>query len=98
MILDDAPLEDPLDMGENGRTDIADITESLFPMLRDLQVAGIQALQWNGRQVGIKLNAAGGAFHFWVDADELHWGDEAALVRYDWLDGVVPSPSEAVQV
>lgn len=97
MIIDDGPLDDPLDMGEYGRIDVADVTPTLFPRLGGAEVAGLRALALNGRQVGLKLGLAGGAaFHFWVDGDELHWGDEAALIGHDWLDDAVPAPSEPI--
>ena len=82
-----------------GQTDIADVTESLFPTLQGVEVTDVQALAWTDRRVGVKLNVAGGEpFHFWVDGDELHWGDEAALVGHDWLGGVAPSASEPIEI
>ena len=99
MIADDGPLDAPFDMAEYGETDVADVTHSLFPELRDLEVTDVQALEWSGRHVGVKLNAAaGGPFHFWVDGDELYWGDEAALVGHGWLDGVAPRASARINV
>jgi hypothetical protein len=99
MMADDGPLDEPFDMGENGQTDLADVTQSLFPTLRGLAVTDIEALAWKGRRVGVKLNAVGGGpFHFWVDGDELYWGDEAALVRHEWPDGQTPKASERIQV
>lgn len=99
IIADDGPLDAPFDMEEYGQTDIADVTQSLFPTLRGVEVADVEALARNGRQVGVKLNVAGGdPFHFWVDGDELHWGDEVALGSHDWLDGVAPRASGCIDV
>jgi hypothetical protein len=99
MIADDGPLDAPFDMGEYGQVVIADVTQALFPTLRGLEVTDVEALAWNGRRVGVKLNVASGKpFHFWVDGDELCWGDEAALVGHYWLDGVAPRASERIEV
>ena len=99
MILEDRPLDEPCDLEEYGRTDIADVTRSLFPTLGGMEVAAIRALALHGKRVGVRLDAADGdAFHFWVAGDELYWGDESALLAEDWLDGIVPVPSEAVQL
>ena|SRR5881628_2205026 len=99
MIADKGQLDAPFDMGEHGRTDIADVTQSLFATLRELEVMEVEALVWKGRRVGVKLNVAGAEpFHFWVNGDELHWGDKEALVRHDWLDGIVPTASERIEV
>lgn len=99
MVLDDGPLDAPLDMDEYGQVDIAEVTEALFPTLRGLIVTDVNALARNGSHVGLKLSFTGCApFYFWVDGDELHWGDEAALVGHDWLDGRIPSVSERINV
>jgi hypothetical protein len=99
MITDDGPLDAPFDVDEYGQIDIADVTQSLFPTLRGIEVTDVEALERNGGRVGVKLNVAGGeAFHFWVDGDEIHWGDEAALDGHDWLDGVAPTASERIEV
>ena len=98
MIVDNGPLDAAFEMGEYGRMDIADVTQSLFPTLRGVQVADVEALAANGRRVGIKLNITKARpFHFWVDGDELYWGEEAALVRHDWLDGTVPKASDRIE-
>ena len=99
MMTDDSPLDPPFDVAEYGQTDIADVTQSLFPTLRGQEVTEVEALVWNSRRVGVKLNLAGGElFHFWVDGDELYWGDEAALVSHDWLGGVAPKASERIKI
>jgi hypothetical protein len=99
MIVDDGPLDAPFDMDGYGQMDIADVTLSLFPALRGVEVAQVAELAWNGRRVGVRLNADGGdPFHFWADGDELHWGDEAALIGHDWLGGVAPRAAERIEV
>ena len=70
MIADDGPLLAPFDMDECGQTDIADVTQSLFPTLQGLEVAQVEALASNGKRIGVRLNFAGGQpFHFWGDGD-----------------------------
>ena len=99
MIVDDGQLDQPVDLGEYGQTDIADITQSLLPALRSREVTDVQALARQGHPVGVKLTVVGDdPFHFWVDGDELYWGDEAALLSHDWLGGIVPRASERIQV
>lgn len=99
MIANNGRLDAPSDLDEYGQMDIADVTQSLFPTLCDLEVADVRTLALNGRMVGVKLIAASAEpFHFWVDGDELHWGDEAALANHDWLDGLAPSASERIEV
>jgi hypothetical protein len=99
MIADDGPLDAPCDMDEYGQTDIADVTQSLFLTLRGLEVTEVEELALNGRRVGVRLNVAGGdPFHFWADGDELHWGDEAALVSHDWSAGVAPKAAERIEL
>lgn len=98
MIADDGPLDAPFNMDEHGRMDIADVTWSLFPTLQGLEVAQVETLASEGKRIGVKLNVAGSQpFHFWVDGDELHWGDEAALSSHEWLRGAVPT-SERIKV
>ena len=95
MIIDGEPLENPVDLDECGRIDVADVTRLLFPMLDGLEVAAIHALTLRDRWVGARLDAeGGGCFNFWADGDELHWGDEGAFLSHDWLNGEVPRPSE----
>ncbi|MCW4463577.1 hypothetical protein OK349_17860 [Sphingomonas sp. BT-65] len=99
MIADDGPLDSPIDLGNYGRTDLADVTESLFPALQGSEVVGIEALTSNGARVGVKLNLErSGPFHFWVDGDELHWGDEAAISGHDWMGRAIPRASERLQI
>ncbi|NIJ63442.1 hypothetical protein FHR20_000373 [Sphingomonas leidyi] len=99
MIVDDGPLDLPFDIGEYGQVDIADITQSLCPTLPGVEVSEVEALASMGRRVGVRLTLVGEEmFHFWVDDDELHWGDEAALAGHDWRDGIAPEASEHIEV
>lgn len=99
MIANDGSLEAPRDMGSYGRTDIADVTQSLFPTLCGLDVKDMQELVLSGRRVGVRLNFVNGqAFHFWADDDELHWGDQARFVSHDWLVGRVPDAAKHISV
>ena len=99
MIVDDGPLVSPYEMDEYGEVDIADVTQALYPALRGVDVANIEALAWNSSRVGIKLNLAGGEpFHFWVDGDELRWGDGAAIASHEWLGSLAPMPSERIEI
>jgi hypothetical protein len=59
----------------------------------------LRDLLWNGRRVGVQLVLAnGGAFHIWVDGDELYWGRAGALAGHDWPDGSPPEVGEKLQV
>lgn len=99
MIADNGPLDPPSDLGDYGQTDLADVTISLFPLLHGSEVIGIEGLALNGKRVGVRLDVKGiGWFHFWVDGDELHWGDEATIKRHSWLSGAIPTVSDRIQV
>ncbi len=99
MIADDGPLDTPTDLGDYGQTDLADVTASLFPTLHGSNVTEIEALGLNGKRVGVKLDVEeSGPFHFWVDGDELYWGDEAAIRRHFWCDGSIPTASKRVRI
>ena len=99
MIADDGPLDAPFNMDEHGQIDIADVTRSMFPTLQGLEVAQVETLESDGKCVGVRLSIARGQpFHIWVDDDELHWGDEAALSSHHWLHGAVPTASERIEV
>ena len=94
LIANGRPLDSPMDMGAYGQTDIADLTQTLFPALHDVEVTSVSALAWNGKRVGAKLDIANQEpFYFWIDGDELHWGNEVALVSHDWPDGMMPHES-----
>ena len=95
MILDNGPLPDPTEMEEFGRTELSDVTRDIFPTLSGFSVDRIAELVWHQATVGICLDSeTSSPFYFWVDGDELLWGDYAALQSHDWLDDVLPSVTE----
>jgi hypothetical protein len=98
MILDDRPLDEPCNMKEYGNIIVEDVTP-LFAELANGEVEDVRALQLGGKQVGLRLLlSSGDASCFWVDGDELFWGDERALAAHNWLDGLVPAAGDPVQV
>ncbi|UKK84471.1 hypothetical protein L7H23_18170 [Sphingopyxis sp. BSN-002] len=91
MLVDDGPIDEPFDMDEYGGMDIADVTRSLFPTLVGREIVDADSLARNERCVGLRLNQTDGEpFYFWVDGDELGWGDEAALARHSWAHAPAP--------
>ncbi|MEO8454092.1 MAG: hypothetical protein ABI454_02935 [Sphingomicrobium sp.] len=99
MVADALPLDEPFDMDECGSVVVVDVTQSLFPRLRGADVIEVSSLRLEGQQVGVNLRICGGGdTHFWVDGDELFWGDDKALSAHEWLDGVAPAAAERVQV
>jgi hypothetical protein len=99
MVADARPLDEPFDMDECGSVVIDDVTQSLFPRLQGADVIEVRSLRLEGQQVGVSLLFGDGdAFDFWVDGDELFWGDDKALAAHEWLEGVAPAAAERVQV
>jgi hypothetical protein len=99
MIADGQSLDGPFDMGECGAVEIGDVTQALGAHLRGADVLDVRTLAMAENRVGVQLVlVAGDAFYIWVDGDELYWGEEAALISHDWLDGVAPMPAEPVGV
>jgi hypothetical protein len=99
MITDNGPLDPPTDLDDLGQIDVADVTASLLPMLQGSNVTEIQGLVSNNRRVGVRLDVeSSGPFHFWVDGDELYWGDEATIRRHPWLSGAVPTAADCIQI
>lgn len=99
MLAEDMPLDNPFDMGECGTVVVENVTGSLFPILRAADVTEVRALELDARQVGVQLLlGVGEAFHFWVEDDELFWGDGAALTTHDWLDGRIPAAGKSIEV
>lgn len=99
MLVDDLPLEEPFDMVEYGSVVVEDVTGALFPNLGAAEVTGVRALALDARQVGVQLRLGSDeVFHFWVEDDELFWGDEAALTAHGWLDGSSPTAGEPLKV
>jgi hypothetical protein len=99
MRADELPLDDPFDLGECGSVVVEDVTESLFPTLRAIDVREVRALELEARQVGVQLLHGGGlSFYFWVEDDQLFWGGGAALTAHDWLDGFIPATGKPINV
>lgn len=99
MLVDNLPLDEPFDMGEAGSVAVEDMTQSLDVRLQDAEIDEARTLELGGQRVGVSLMLTGGdAFNFWVDGDELFWGDQAALAAHDWLDGLAPTLAEPLQV
>lgn len=99
MLVDDLPLDEPFDMAECGSVVVEEVTGSLFPHLQAAEVTEVHVLRLDARQMGVQLLlGAGEAFHFWVEDDELYWGDAAALTIHDWRDELVPTIGEPVKV
>lgn len=91
MVIDNGLLDEPTLMGEFGSVDIADVTSSLFASLTSVEITRIVEVYWQESCVGICLNPdSAGSYYFWVDGDELHWGDREAINSHPWLDGVLP--------
>ena len=99
MVVDSLPLDEQFDMERYGSVVVEDVTHSLFAGMQGTEVKDVRALQLQGERVGVRLLlGSGGGFNFWVDGDELFWGDEDALAAHNWLDGLVPTAGEPVQV
>lgn len=89
--IDRLPLDSPFDMGEGGKVDIADVTDVIGANLSGLDVTSLHSLTLDGHDIGMRLGFdAGATLNIWVDGDELHWGDAAALVAHDWIGGDAP--------
>ena len=99
MLVDNLPLDEPVDLEEAGRVAVEDMTQSLDARLQDAEVEEARTLELNGQRVGVRLLLSSGeAVHFWVDDDELFWGGEDALAVHPWLDGLAPTPAERLEV
>lgn len=99
MMMDSLPLDEPTDLGEYGSIVVEEVTQSLFAQLKNAEVKEVRPLLVEDQRVGVRLLlSSGGAFHFWVDGDELFWGDEGAWVAHEWLNGSIPAVGEAVKV
>ena len=99
MLVDDQLLDEPFDMGDVGSVAVADMTHLFDARLQSAELREARELELDGQCVGVEFPLAGGTtFHFWVDGDELFWGDEEALAAHHWLDGLVPTPAGPVHV
>ena len=99
MLVDDLPLDEPFDMGSDGSIVVEDVTDAISPKLRHAELTDVRALTLNARQVGVRLHLGGREeFNFWVEDDELFWGDGTALTTHPWLGGHAPALGEALNV
>lgn len=90
-MIDRLPLDPPFDMAEYGQVDVADVTDMIGAHLRGADVASLHALTLDGHEIGVHVRFdANASLNFWVDGDELHWGDPEALAAHDWLDDEAP--------
>lgn len=92
MIVDALPLDAPATLGEIGEVAIHDMTDRLADAPSGAEVHALRPLRLGGGQVGLQLVLAGDrSFNFWVDDDELYWGDADALARHNWRDEQQPA-------
>jgi hypothetical protein len=99
MMMDSLPLDEPTNLGEYESIAVEEVTQSLFPQLKNAEVKEVRPLLVEDQRVGVRLLLGSeDAFHFWVEGDELCWGDEGAWVAHDWLNGSIPALGEAVKV
>jgi hypothetical protein len=98
MTADGLSLDGPFELEAREGVVVEDVTRALFAELADEEVRDIRKLELAKEQVGVKLLLGNGDdFHFWVDDDELFWGGEAALMRHEWLDNLVPVQGSRVK-
>lgn len=70
----------PEDFGAAGRVEIHDITDRLYPGLRNMDVSEVRIVETGDGPVGLALvRSDRKAFCLWIDEGRLNWGDEAAL-------------------
>ena len=88
-----------LDVGECGRFEVANMTQSLDQRLSNAEVKDVFWLKLESAQIGVQLRLADDdTFQFWVDGDELWWGDAKALDEH-WREyGDTPKPADPVQI
>lgn len=92
LIVEDLPLEPPMDLGEHGRTGIFDVADRLEPALRREALGEPVAIRNRaGRLIGLAwLRPRGERFCIWINGDEIRWGTEARLKEDYWADGRTP--------
>ena len=90
MLVDRLPLEEPFNLAELGSLVIEDVTRSLDARLQNANVIHAQPLLLDGQRVGVQLVLDEHPFHFWVDGDELWWGNDNVLSAHEWLQGIAP--------
>jgi hypothetical protein len=97
IVVDDLPLDEPFGMGGDGSIVLKDVTNELFPDLLDADVKTVRALRLGGEQVGVRICLRNEeAYDFWVDGDELFWGDRDAIATHEWLDAIIPVVAEVL--
>lgn len=98
LIVDDLPLEPPMDLGEYGRTEIFDVTDRLEPALKHETVGEPVAIRnRGGRLIGLAWPRPDGEhLCIWINGDEIRWGTEARLKEDYWADGRTPRLDESV--
>ena len=76
---DDQPLQAE-DFGDAGRVEVHDITDRLYPGIRNMEVVEVRMIEAGTEPVGLALlRPDSRAFCVWIDEDRLNWGDETAL-------------------
>ena len=76
---DELPLQ-PEDFGDAGRVEVHDITDRLYPGIRNMEIGEVRIIEADKEPVGLALlRPDGQAFCVWIDEDRLNWGNEAAL-------------------
>jgi hypothetical protein len=99
MLIEDTPLDEPYDIGGAGYVDVRDVTDEIDPTLRGANVDGIRELELSGQRIGATLVQNGASlFHFWVDDDELFWGNEHKLQEHDWLRNARPITGKPIKL
>jgi len=99
MLIDNESLDAPLEMKECGKTENADVVQSLFPMLYRADVSSVESMILNAQQVGVRLVVEEGeAYYFWNEDDELGWGDEATFASRPWLNGDHPKVGDHIVI
>lgn len=70
----------PEDFGAAGRVEVHDITDRLYPGIRNIEVSEVRVVETGDEPVGLALLGSGrNAFCLWIDEGRLNWGEEAAL-------------------
>jgi len=76
---DDQALQ-PEDFGAAGQVEVHDITDRLYPGIRNMEVGEVRIVEAGAEPVGLALlRPDRNAFCLWIDEDRLNWGDESAL-------------------
>lgn len=86
IVVDDHPLNDPVDMAEYGKTEIHDLTERLGICTSSPDIVAVnKIIDANNIVVGLALLSVDGpVLCVWNYGDELYYGSFAEMVEYDW--------------